>query len=60
MADESKKTVNVNLALPEDLLEWATDKQLDIAQLLRAALEDEMKRLEPVHRRPELRDLRGH
>lgn len=58
MADEGKRTVDVRLSIPEDLLESATNKQVDIAQLLRVALENELKRPE-VPRRPELRDLRS-
>lgn len=58
MADGDKKTVDVILQIPEDLLESATEKQVDIAQLLRVALENELKR-PGVPRRPELRDLRS-
>ncbi len=59
MAEEGKKTVDVRLPIPEDLLESATTKQVDIAQLLRVALENELKRPEAAPRRPALRDLRS-
>jgi post-segregation antitoxin (ccd killing protein) len=59
MADEGKKTVDVRLPIPADLFERATKKQVDIAQLLRVALENELKQPEAAPRRPELRDLRS-
>lgn len=50
--------MDVRVPIAEDLLVLATNKQIDIAQLLRVALENELKRPE-APRRPELRDLRS-